>query len=215
MSIYRCVVFAALPLALLGCVLTSSPKPATEVVGAHSGLPSADTWSSHRSISEVTAILQAGSARAKRFHQERLPALEHDFTSAIAHLDAPGATEKERHQAQVDIREADYQANQITLDSGLQLNAVEALARPWSEQCASAVTGPDDCAPFVAALSHWVVEKNKIWATLTGPVVKWRDDGNAAIRQHSHDPVVPVDYKRGMPQCRPLDPAHPFAQAWI
>lgn len=154
--------------------------------------------------------MESGLVRSQQFTQVRLPRLHRQFNDAIGRLDAPASSAAVRHQAQVDLREADFQANQITVDTGVQLNAVQAAAEPWLAQC----SGPElkdasECRAFVDLYDRWDQARQAMWAELTGPVLRWRDAANAAIARHPNDPVVPVDYLRGAPRCMVHDLRQP------
>ena len=154
--------------------------------------------------------MQAGLDRSHQFSQERLPQLHHQFDEAIVRLDAPTSSDAVRHQAQVDLREADFQANQITVDTGVQLNAVQAAAEPWLAQCTvPELKSSAECQSFVALYDRWNQAQQAMWARLTGPVLRWRDAANAAIARHPNDPAVPVDYLRGAPRCMVHDLRRP------
>lgn len=196
--------------ALAGCATSSNPsKPATPASAT------ADPFAAP-TRSEILAAMNAGVIREHAFSTERLPQMHHQFDAAIARLDAQGSRANVRHQAQVDLREADFQANRVTVSTGVQINAIQHAAEPWLAQCAApALKASSDCKAFVAAYDRWDRARQAVWTTLTGPVLHWRDAANAAIARHPKDPVVPVDYWRGQRRCIAHDLRAPNADTAI
>lgn len=180
------------------------------VASVHQTKPSEPLGSSAPTRSEIHTAMMDGLARAYRFEDERLPQLHQQIQASLAVLGDPASSAAQRHQAQVDLREADYQANQITLDTGLQINAIQAAAEPWLAQCSTPpLKNASGCMTFVADYDRWNEERGRLWKQLTGPVLRWRDELNAAIARHPHDPVVQIDYRRGAPRCVVHDMLHP------
>ena len=162
---------------------------------------------------DVTAVLQAGIHRAQDFETQQLPALHRQFEVAQAQLASSQATAEQRLHAIRDLQEADYQANLMTLNTGLQLNAVRRLMATHDPLCKASTSA--DCKRYSQAKTTWNTQAELIWALLTGPVVAWRDAAHTAIAHHTAGPVGPVDYHRGAPQCRFWDVQHPAADTGL
>lgn len=186
----RWPVMVVLPAIMLASCVTPSPHPSSEV------------WTPAPTRAQIEQAMVEGLARSQDYTTHRLPALHEQVVSTIAHLDAPQRTAAERHQDEVNLREYDYLANQISVNTGVQLNAIQAAAEPWLAQCsAPALKDALGCRSFVHTYQAWDAAQQAMWSQLTGPVLRWRDAINAAVNRHPNDPAVPVDYLRGEPRC--------------